>query len=65
METGAYYFVKNLPLHELITQEFINTFVKKGKKTVVSVSMARRGRTVRSYHNTRAGVFSTAYRDGL
>ncbi|XP_070259556.1 ribonuclease P protein subunit p40 [Myotis yumanensis] len=30
METGAYYFVKNLPLHELITQEFINTFVKKG-----------------------------------
>lgn len=32
METGAYYFVKNLPLHELITQEFINAFVKKGKK---------------------------------
>uniref|UniRef100_A0A8C0XI19 Uncharacterized protein n=1 Tax=Castor canadensis TaxID=51338 RepID=A0A8C0XI19_CASCN len=31
METGPYYFVKNLPLHELITQEFINTFVKKGK----------------------------------
>uniref|UniRef100_A0A8C0N416 Ribonuclease P/MRP subunit p40 n=1 Tax=Canis lupus familiaris TaxID=9615 RepID=A0A8C0N416_CANLF len=30
METGPYYFVKNLPLHELITQEFINTFVKKG-----------------------------------
>ncbi|XP_023618799.1 ribonuclease P protein subunit p40 isoform X2 [Myotis lucifugus] len=30
METGSYYFVKNLPLHELITQEFINTFVKKG-----------------------------------
>ncbi|KAF6111177.1 ribonuclease P/MRP subunit p40 [Phyllostomus discolor] len=29
-ETGPYYFVKNLPLHELITQEFINTFVKKG-----------------------------------
>lgn len=32
METGPYYFVKNLPLHELITEEFINTFVKKGKK---------------------------------
>ncbi|KAL2791287.1 ribonuclease P protein subunit p40 isoform c [Daubentonia madagascariensis] len=30
METGPYYFVKNLPLHELISQEFINTFVKKG-----------------------------------
>ncbi|XP_045353499.1 ribonuclease P protein subunit p40 isoform X1 [Leopardus geoffroyi] len=30
METGPYYFVKNLPLHELITREFINTFVKKG-----------------------------------
>ncbi|KAK2509937.1 hypothetical protein MC885_019016 [Smutsia gigantea] len=30
METGPYYFVKNLPLHELITQEFIDTFVKKG-----------------------------------
>uniref|UniRef100_A0A8C2UXD1 Ribonuclease P/MRP subunit p40 n=1 Tax=Chinchilla lanigera TaxID=34839 RepID=A0A8C2UXD1_CHILA len=31
MEMGPYYFVKNLPLHELITHEFINTFVKKGK----------------------------------
>ncbi|XP_012502450.1 PREDICTED: ribonuclease P protein subunit p40 isoform X2 [Propithecus coquereli] len=31
MEIGPYYFVKNLPLHELISQEFINTFVKKGK----------------------------------
>uniref|UniRef100_H0V6G4 Ribonuclease P/MRP subunit p40 n=1 Tax=Cavia porcellus TaxID=10141 RepID=H0V6G4_CAVPO len=31
MEMGPYYFVKNLPLHELITPEFINTFVKKGK----------------------------------
>ncbi|XP_003468878.2 ribonuclease P protein subunit p40 [Cavia porcellus] len=30
MEMGPYYFVKNLPLHELITPEFINTFVKKG-----------------------------------
>uniref|UniRef100_A0A7N5JC12 Ribonuclease P/MRP subunit p40 n=1 Tax=Ailuropoda melanoleuca TaxID=9646 RepID=A0A7N5JC12_AILME len=30
METGPYYSVKNLPLHELITHEFINTFVKKG-----------------------------------
>ncbi|XP_021567701.1 ribonuclease P protein subunit p40 isoform X3 [Carlito syrichta] len=30
METGPYYFVKNLPLHELITHEFISTFVKKG-----------------------------------
>ncbi|KAM5300254.1 ribonuclease P protein subunit p40 isoform 4-T4 [Ctenodactylus gundi] len=31
MEAGPYYFVKNLPLHEFITHEFINTFVKKGK----------------------------------
>uniref|UniRef100_A0A8C7EJI2 Ribonuclease P/MRP subunit p40 n=1 Tax=Neovison vison TaxID=452646 RepID=A0A8C7EJI2_NEOVI len=31
METGPYYFVKNLPLHELITHEFIHSFVKKGK----------------------------------
>ncbi|XP_006864175.1 PREDICTED: ribonuclease P protein subunit p40 isoform X2 [Chrysochloris asiatica] len=31
METGPYYSVKNLPLHEFISQEFINTFVKKGK----------------------------------
>ncbi|KAM9667471.1 ribonuclease P protein subunit p40 isoform 1-T1 [Trichechus inunguis] len=30
MGTGPYYFVKNLPLHELISHEFINTFVKKG-----------------------------------
>ncbi|XP_006864176.1 PREDICTED: ribonuclease P protein subunit p40 isoform X3 [Chrysochloris asiatica] len=30
METGPYYSVKNLPLHEFISQEFINTFVKKG-----------------------------------
>uniref|UniRef100_A0A8C5W560 Ribonuclease P/MRP subunit p40 n=1 Tax=Microcebus murinus TaxID=30608 RepID=A0A8C5W560_MICMU len=30
MEIGPYYFVKNLPLHELISQEFINIFVKKG-----------------------------------
>ncbi|XP_027630765.1 ribonuclease P protein subunit p40 isoform X2 [Tupaia chinensis] len=30
MEMGPYYVVKNLPLHELITHEFINTFVKKG-----------------------------------
>ncbi|XP_044114201.1 ribonuclease P protein subunit p40 isoform X2 [Neovison vison] len=30
METGPYYFVKNLPLHELITHEFIHSFVKKG-----------------------------------
>ncbi|XP_047415562.1 ribonuclease P protein subunit p40 isoform X1 [Sciurus carolinensis] len=30
METGPYYLVRNLPVHELITQEFINTFVKKG-----------------------------------
>ncbi|XP_027803963.2 ribonuclease P protein subunit p40 isoform X2 [Marmota marmota marmota] len=29
-DTGPYYFVKNLPLHELITHEFIHTFVKKG-----------------------------------
>ncbi|XP_017705853.1 PREDICTED: ribonuclease P protein subunit p40 isoform X2 [Rhinopithecus bieti] len=31
MQTGPYYFVKNLPLHELITPEFISTFIKKGK----------------------------------
>lgn len=30
MEIGAYYSVKSLPLHELITREFIQTFVKKG-----------------------------------
>ncbi|XP_042134288.2 ribonuclease P protein subunit p40 isoform X1 [Peromyscus maniculatus bairdii] len=30
MEIGPYYSVKNLPLHELITHEFIHTFVKKG-----------------------------------
>ncbi|XP_055119652.2 ribonuclease P protein subunit p40 isoform X3 [Symphalangus syndactylus] len=30
MHTGPYYFVKNLPLHELITPEFISTFIKKG-----------------------------------
>ncbi|GAB1298083.1 Ribonuclease P protein subunit p40 [Apodemus speciosus] len=31
MDIGPYYSVKNLPLYELITHEFINTFVKKGK----------------------------------
>uniref|UniRef100_A0A8C3WD03 Ribonuclease P/MRP subunit p40 n=1 Tax=Catagonus wagneri TaxID=51154 RepID=A0A8C3WD03_9CETA len=31
MEFGPYYSVKDLPLHELITHEFINAFVKKGK----------------------------------
>uniref|UniRef100_A0A8C6FS82 Ribonuclease P/MRP subunit p40 n=1 Tax=Moschus moschiferus TaxID=68415 RepID=A0A8C6FS82_MOSMO len=30
MEFGPYYCVKDLPLYELITHEFINTFVKKG-----------------------------------
>uniref|UniRef100_A0A2I3G8K5 Ribonuclease P/MRP subunit p40 n=1 Tax=Nomascus leucogenys TaxID=61853 RepID=A0A2I3G8K5_NOMLE len=30
MHTGPYYFVKNLPLHELITPEFLSTFIKKG-----------------------------------
>ncbi|MEJ1284683.1 ribonuclease P 40 subunit [Cricetulus griseus] len=30
MEFGPYYSVKNLPLHELVTHEFIHTFVKKG-----------------------------------
>ncbi|NP_001098872.1 ribonuclease P protein subunit p40 [Bos taurus] len=30
MGFGPYYFVKGLPLYELITHEFINTFVKKG-----------------------------------
>lgn len=28
---GEYYLVKNLALHELVTEEFINTFVKKGR----------------------------------
>ncbi|XP_048363103.1 ribonuclease P protein subunit p40 isoform X2 [Sphaerodactylus townsendi] len=27
---GEYYLVKNLPLHEIVTEEFISTFVKKG-----------------------------------
>ncbi|KAL8182489.1 UNVERIFIED_CONTAM: Ribonuclease P protein subunit p40 [Gekko kuhli] len=27
---GEYYLVKNLSLHEFVTEEFINTFVKKG-----------------------------------
>ncbi|XP_075411364.1 ribonuclease P protein subunit p40 isoform X2 [Tenrec ecaudatus] len=30
MENAPFYFVKNLPLYELISSEFINTFVKKG-----------------------------------
>ncbi|KAM6186159.1 ribonuclease P protein subunit p40 isoform 2-T2 [Rhynchocyon petersi] len=30
MDTGPYYSVKNLPLHELISHEFINSFVMKG-----------------------------------
>ena len=34
MEFGPYYLVKDLPLYELITHEFINTFIKKGKKTM-------------------------------
>nr|XP_042716509.1 ribonuclease P protein subunit p40 isoform X2 [Chrysemys picta bellii] len=29
-DIGEYYLVKNLSLHELVTHEFINTFVKKG-----------------------------------
>ncbi|XP_040839967.1 ribonuclease P protein subunit p40 isoform X3 [Ochotona curzoniae] len=29
-EFGPYYLVKNLPVHELISPEFINTFVKTG-----------------------------------
>ncbi|PNJ71017.1 RPP40 isoform 6 [Pongo abelii] len=29
MNAGPYYFVNNLPLHELITPEFISTFIKK------------------------------------
>ncbi|KAM8790789.1 ribonuclease P protein subunit p40 isoform 1-T1 [Rhynchonycteris naso] len=36
MATGPYYFVKNLPLYELITHEFINTFVKKGSCSALS-----------------------------
>ncbi|KAM4689165.1 ribonuclease P protein subunit p40 [Discoglossus pictus] len=27
---GKYYLVRNLPLHELVTEDFINTFIKKG-----------------------------------
>ncbi|XP_032504964.1 ribonuclease P protein subunit p40 isoform X1 [Phocoena sinus] len=30
MDSGPYYLVKDLPLHELIAHEFISTFVKKG-----------------------------------
>lgn len=30
-DIGEYYLVKNLSLHELVTHEFINAFVKKGK----------------------------------
>uniref|UniRef100_A0A8C8RMN6 Ribonuclease P/MRP subunit p40 n=1 Tax=Pelusios castaneus TaxID=367368 RepID=A0A8C8RMN6_9SAUR len=33
---GEYYLVKNLSLHELVTHEFINAFVKKGK-LIISV----------------------------
>uniref|UniRef100_A0A9L0TRT4 Uncharacterized protein n=1 Tax=Equus caballus TaxID=9796 RepID=A0A9L0TRT4_HORSE len=35
MGTRSYYFVKNFPLPELITCKFINTFVKKGRKTAL------------------------------
>ncbi|XP_006888792.1 PREDICTED: ribonuclease P protein subunit p40 isoform X2 [Elephantulus edwardii] len=31
METGPFYSVKNLPLHEFISPEFLSTFVRKGK----------------------------------
>lgn len=55
MEFGPYYFVKDLPLYELITHEFINTFVKKGKKNhVVSVNVVGCGRSGRSHRNSRA-----------
>ncbi|XP_006888793.1 PREDICTED: ribonuclease P protein subunit p40 isoform X3 [Elephantulus edwardii] len=30
METGPFYSVKNLPLHEFISPEFLSTFVRKG-----------------------------------
>ncbi|XP_012872069.1 PREDICTED: ribonuclease P protein subunit p40 [Dipodomys ordii] len=33
-ETGPNYCVKNLPLQELIAHEFINTFVRKGLKSL-------------------------------
>uniref|UniRef100_A0AC11CMK7 Ribonuclease P/MRP subunit p40 n=1 Tax=Ovis aries TaxID=9940 RepID=A0AC11CMK7_SHEEP len=36
MEFGPYYFVKDLPLYELITHEFINSFVKKGSCYVLT-----------------------------
>lgn len=36
MEMGPYYSVKKLPLHELITHEFINTFVKKGSLSALT-----------------------------
>ncbi|XP_055451040.1 ribonuclease P protein subunit p40 isoform X2 [Psammomys obesus] len=38
MEIGPYYSVKNLPLHEFITHEFINTFVKKGSFSALTYS---------------------------
>ena len=55
MEFGPYYLVKDLPLYELITHEFINTFIKKGKKNhVLSVNVVGCGRPGRSHHNSRA-----------
>ena len=54
MDSGPYYFVKDLPLHELIAHEFINTFVKKGKKSrVVCMNAVRWGSPGRSHSNTR------------
>lgn len=55
MEFGPYYFVKDLPLYELITHEFINSFVKKGKKNlIVSVNMVGCRRPGRSHHTSGA-----------
>ena len=55
MEFGPYYFVKDLPLYELITHEFINSFVKKGKRNrVVSVNMVGCGRPGRPRHTSGA-----------
>lgn len=60
-EAGPYYSVKNLPLHELITHEFINTFVKKGKQNRVVSWTWQRERVSR--HRTRALVSHRARGD--
>lgn len=33
-DIGDYYLVRSLPIHELVAHEFIDAFVKKGKKEI-------------------------------